>query len=72
MRDKKTFFGIYDKETGGVKISDSDEIASEGGRPVVRQLQTAASDGKLLGLIPASEYDASRAEDDNPVAVILY
>ena len=72
MRDKKTFFGIYDKETGSVKISDSDEIVSEDGRPVVRQLQTATSDGKLLGLIPASEHDPSRAEDDNPVAVILY
>ena len=69
---KKTFFGIYDKETGSVKISDSDEIVSEDGRPVVRQLQTATSDGKLLGLIPASEHDPSRAEDDNPVAVILY
>ena len=72
MRDKETFFGIYDKETGSVKISDSDEIVSEDGRPVVRQLQTATSDGKLLGLIPASEHDPSRAEDDNPVAVILY
>ena len=67
----KNFYGVYDKQTHEVKISDKESILDNNKNICIKKLQTATEDGTFLGLIPATEYNESANEEDNPVVVIL-
>lgn len=67
----KTFYGVFDKQTHEVKISDTESILDNNKNICINKLQTATEDGTFLGLIPATEYNESASEEDNPVVVIL-
>lgn len=67
----KNFYGVFDKQTHEVKISDTESILDNNKNICINKLQTATEDGTFLGLIPATEYNESASEEDNPVVVIL-
>lgn len=67
----KNFYGVFDKQTHEVKISDTESILDNNKNISINKLQTVTEDGTFLGLIPATEYNESANEDDNPVVVIL-
>ena len=67
----KNFYGVFDKQTHEVKISDTESILDNDKKICINKLQTATEDGTFLGLIPATEYNESASEEDNPVVVIL-
>ena len=51
--------------------SDTESILDNNKNISINKLQTVTEDGTFLGLIPATEYNESANEDDNPVVVIL-
>lgn len=70
------YWGVYDKHTHEVKISDKHQLEDENNGCVVEELHTATSDGAIVGLVSAERYrkmsgTAQMTEEDNPVAVIL-
>lgn len=70
-RKAKTFYGVYDKQTHEVKVSDTESIVDNDKNVRIKQLQTATENGTLLSLIPACEYNESSNEEDNPVVALL-
>lgn len=70
------YWGVYNKLTHEVKISDKHQIKDENNGYVIEEMHTATSDGEIIGLVSVERYmELSRnkqmGSDDNPIAVIL-
>lgn len=74
--EPNVYWGVYNKSTNEVKVSECKYLKDENDRCVVEELHTATSDGEIVGLISAEQYmkisgNSQVKEDDNPIAVIL-
>lgn len=70
------YWGVYNKLTNEVKISDKHQIKDENKGYVIEELHSATSDGEIIGLISIEQYmevsgNTQVKEDDNPIAVVL-
>lgn len=70
------YWGVYNKLTHEVKISDRHQIKDENNGYVIEELHTATSDGEIIGLISIEQYmevsgNTQIKEDDNPIAVVF-
>lgn len=79
LQDAKTYWGSYNKKNKLVKVTDKLHILDSVNGIFLENLQTATSDGQLVGLIEATSciekmrnkktFDIS--EDSNPIVVIV-
>lgn len=74
--ESNIYWGVYNKLTHEVKISDKHQIKDENNGYVIEELHTATSDGEIIGLISIEQYmevsgNTQVKEDDNPIAVVL-
>lgn len=74
--EPKVHWGVFDKETHEVKVTDTPQLNDATKGYVVEELHTATPDGTIVGMVSVEKYkelsgDASIKEDDNPIAVIL-
>lgn len=70
------YWGVYNKLSHEVKISDKHQIKDESKGCMIEELHTATSDGEIIVLISIERYmetsgNTQVKEDDNPIAVIL-
>lgn len=74
--EEKDYWGIFDKQTQSLKISEEALLHDAKNGYVVQELHSVAEDGTLVGLVSAEklmELDADLriTEDDNPVVVLM-
>lgn len=70
------YWGVYNKSTNEVKVSEGKHLKDENNRYAVEELHAATSHGEILGLISIEKYmkiseNTPVKEDGNPIVVIL-
>lgn len=74
--ESRTYWGVYNKGSHILKISDVAEIKDSANNFLIDALHSATSDGTIIGLISVENYleNTKRQdikEDDNPIAVLM-
>lgn len=79
LQKAKTYWGIYSKKDKSVKVTDKLRIKDSAGGYFTGELQTATSEGQLIGLVDAASFIENSnvsnsyniSEDDNPIVIIV-
>ena len=74
--DANDYWGVFDKQTQSLKISDEALLHDTKNAYVVQELHSVANDGTVVGLVSAEKLmevdaDLKIKEDDNPVVVLI-
>lgn len=72
----ETYWGIYDKENGEVKVMEKGKISDPANGLFIKSFQTATAKGELVGLLDATEVkdwiEENPSQKDNQVRQLLY
>ncbi|WP_102408875.1 6-bladed beta-propeller [Parabacteroides bouchesdurhonensis] len=79
LQNAKTYWGIYNKKDKSVKVTDKLQIKKPANGYFAGELQTATSEGQLLGLVDAASFIENInvdnlhdiSEDDNHIVIIV-
>ncbi|MCD7975706.1 MAG: hypothetical protein LUG51_00595, partial [Tannerellaceae bacterium] len=79
LQESNTYLGVYNKHDKSVKITNKPYIKDSANNFIIEPLQTATSDGQLVGLMDAASFIENMnrenildlSEEDNPIAVIV-
>ncbi|MCC8197453.1 MAG: 6-bladed beta-propeller [Tannerellaceae bacterium] len=79
LQESKTYLGVYNKHDKSIQVTDKPYMIDAKNSFIIEPLQTATSDGQLVGLIDASSFTGNMnmenilglSEEDNPIVVIV-